>query len=124
MQQVMAILGQDEEGRPVRVEVLDEALLDETYQVQLLTVIYSITFSIKFYFPLYYGCSSLYVALCCKILRKVVSYECLKLNVVFGYEWMAQIFPVQLSGGELLELRLLDKKWNRSFFICRTCIHI
>ncbi len=28
------------------------------------------------------------------------------------------------SGGELLELRLLDKKWNRSFFICRTCINI
>ena len=23
---------------------------------------------------------------------------------------------VQQSGGELLELRLLDKKWNRSFF--------
>jgi hypothetical protein len=87
MQQVMAILGQDEEGRPVRVEVLDEALLDETYQVQLLSLIYSITFSIKFYFPLFYGCSSLYVALCCKILRKVVSFECLKLNhlnVVFG----------------------------------------
>ena len=30
----------------------------------------------------------------------------------------------KLSGGELLELRLLDKKWNRSFFICRTCINI
>ncbi len=29
-----------------------------------------------------------------------------------------------MSGGELLEMRLLDKKWNRSFFICRTCINI
>jgi hypothetical protein len=29
-----------------------------------------------------------------------------------------------MSGGELLEMQLLDKKWNRSFFICRTCINI
>jgi hypothetical protein len=35
MQQVMALLGQDEEGRPVRVEVLDEAPLDENFQVHI-----------------------------------------------------------------------------------------
>ncbi len=35
MQQVMALLGQDEEGRPVRVEVLDEAPLDDNFQVYI-----------------------------------------------------------------------------------------
>ena len=52
MQQVMAILGQDEEGRPVRVEVLDEALLDENYQVCRFLFFYYVSFSnfLDFYF--------------------------------------------------------------------------
>ena len=33
MQQVMAILGHDQEGRPIKVQVLDEDLLDASYQV-------------------------------------------------------------------------------------------
>ena len=42
MQQVMALLGQDEEGRPVRVEVLDEAPLDENFQVHSPFVVFLI----------------------------------------------------------------------------------
>lgn len=32
--EVMEIYGQDEEGRPIRVEVLDEALLSDNFQVR------------------------------------------------------------------------------------------
>ncbi len=47
MQQVMALLGQDEEGRPVRVEVLDEAPLDENFQVHLIFVVFIFDPSLK-----------------------------------------------------------------------------
>jgi hypothetical protein len=33
-----------------------------------------------------------------------------------GKAWLKVIALSGVSGGELLEMRLLDKKWNRSFF--------
>jgi hypothetical protein len=33
-------------------------------------------------------------------------------------------FGLFMSGGELLEMRLLDKKWNRSFFLSAVRVSI
>jgi hypothetical protein len=41
-------------------------------------------------------------------------------NILFGPPQLRNQLPLlhweKTSGGELLEMRLLDKKWNRSFF--------
>jgi uncharacterized membrane protein YobD (UPF0266 family) len=41
----------------------------------------------------------------------IVSNKIIFLKIIYEEQWMAAA-----SGGELLEMRLLDKKWNRSFF--------